>query len=411
MNSAAIKAFIDHEVQKLRDRPKPRAFDKEEYAERLQRLRRQMALEGVQLAIVSSPDAMCWLHGYQSRWYRAHSSTSQPPLQCTAVHVDHDDLIQFDDAAHRDLIPQTSIVEDLRLYEAEDLRSGLDFIMRELRSEGWLGGVAGLELWSSIPNRYVSEAFEAALIANGCTVRDSSLLVRAVRRIKSPAEIATIEEAARVCDAGLLALRDALRPGMTELEAWAALVSGMAAAGGEPAAIHEGVYAGTSHIGHAISSRRPLRSGDYVEADPCGVINRYHANIARHLVLGEPAAEALRIAELEGGAYEVLCSTAKAGTPVRDVSRALREYYQDAGVWNMRRWAGGYELGVSFPPDWVGEWYFTVDDESPDGVFETGMVTNYESMIAFVTTDTVVYEADGARTLSSLPFGILVAAG
>ncbi len=405
-----VKAFVEDQLQKLRERPKLRAFEAGEYVARLQRLRRQMEREGVDLLLVSSPDGMCWLHGYQSRWYRTHSSTALPPLQCTAVHVDHDHLIQFDHISHRDLIPQTSVVEDMRLCEAEDLESGLAFMLNELRADGWLGGVAGLELWSSVPNRFVSEALEAALEADGCVVRDASVLVRAVRRIKSPAEIATIEHAARVCDAGLLALRDALRPGMTELEAWAALVSGMAAVGGEPAAIHEGVYVGTNQIGHTISSRLVIQPGDYVEADPCGVFNRYHANVARHLVIGEPSAEALRIAAIEGGAYEVLCSVAKAGTPVRDVNRELRRYYQEAGVWDVRKWAGGYELGVSFPPDWVGELLFTVDDENSEDVFEAGMVTNYESMIAFVTTDTVVYEQDGARTLSKLPHELLVAA-
>jgi Xaa-Pro dipeptidase len=165
---------------------------------------------------------------------------------------------------------------------------------------------------------------------------------------------------------------------------------------------------GPVELGHMFSSRKPIDTGDYLFADPCGVVNRYHGNVALTFWMGEPPKETVRLAEIEAGAYEVLRSTAKAGRRIRDVNRALRKYYLESGTWGMHAWTGGYELGISFPPDWVGEFVFTVDDEDPEGVFEASMVTNYESMIHLPMIDTVVYEEDGARTLSSLPHEIVV---
>jgi Xaa-Pro aminopeptidase len=167
--------------------------------------------------------------------------------------------------------------------------------------------------------------------------------------------------------------------------------------------------------GHFISSRRRINPGDYVAADPSGVIYGYHANIAGAFFLGEPPEEARRIVEIGAGALEVLCQTAKSGTPVRQVNRALREYLQECGLWGSHGWSdddwiGGYDLGISFPPDWVGEFVFTASEEDAEGVFESGMVTNFESLVHIPVVDTVVYGEQGGRSLSTLPhevFGIV----
>jgi Xaa-Pro dipeptidase len=413
-----LEKFIAREIAKIDDTVPELAFSHQEYDARLARVRAAMAAAGLDMLVVSSPSSMCWLHGYQSRWYKTESSTGWPPMQCSVVHVDHDRLLHFDVGGHERLLRKTSAARDLRLDPGDAGHPGsawassgsasLRFMLGELRAEGWLRGTVGLEMWSPVPNRAVSDMVESALVENGCRVRDASAVLREARRIKSPAEIAAIERAAHACDAGLLALQQGLRPGMSELEAWSLLMSGMTAAGGEPAALHECVYVGTNHIGHTYSSRRRIAAGDLISADPCGVVNRYHANVARQLSLGEPEPEAVRLAAIEGGAYAVIRSVAKAGTPVRDVNRALREYFIDAGAWELRNWIGGYELGVSMPPDWVGQWFFSAEDDATEDVIEAGVVTNFESMTAFFMIDTVVFEENGARTLSKLPAELLV---
>ena len=104
------------------------------------------------------------------------------------------------------------------------------------------------------------------------------------------------------------------------------------------------------------------------------------------------------------GAFDVMASEVKAGMTVRQVIAVLRRYYQDVGLWDQLGWGLGYELGLSLPPDWVGEFYFHVRDERGlERVFEENMVTNYESMFNTWLVDTCVYQAGATRILSKTP--------
>lgn len=102
--SEALHRYVASAYEQLSAREPSYSFTREEYRARLERLRAAMARDGFDLLLVSSPDAMCWLHGYQSRWYKGHSPTTWPPLQCTVVHVDSDELVHFDVAHHAELL-------------------------------------------------------------------------------------------------------------------------------------------------------------------------------------------------------------------------------------------------------------------------------------------------------------------
>jgi len=405
---AAMRALIAEHNEKLAAESPAIAFSAEEYRDRLSATRTAMSERGIDVLVVMAPDNMCYLHGYASRWYHGHSPTVWPSVAATVVHVDSDTFVHFDSLGERGLLQSTSIAQDIHFFAVyDDHESVLASFVGELRARGWLPGRVGVELWSHVPNRAVSERIERVLTEGGASIVDATSLLRAVRGIKSAQEVAYIEEGARIADIGLEAARDAIRPGVTELEVWGAMMHAIAKAGGEPAAIHELVRVGSIEEGHAIASRRKIAPGDYVVVDPCGVVNHYHGNTSRTFYVGEPPAAALELTRIAGAAFDVLCAVAKDGTPVDDVNRALREFFVDAGIWDLRAWVGGYELGLSFPPDWVGEFVFTVEDEAAEGAFKAGMVTNFESIFHLPVLDTIIYEPDGARALSRLPRELL----
>ena len=94
------------------------------------------------------------------------------------------------------------------------------------------------------------------------------------------------------------------------------------------------------------------------------------------------------------------------GMTVREVAKIMRRYYEEVGLWGQPGWGLGYELGLSLPPDWVGEFYFNIRDDNPlllDRVIEENMVTNYESMFNTWLVDTCVYTKTGAPFLSKTP--------
>ncbi|MBJ7464702.1 MAG: aminopeptidase P family protein [Mycolicibacterium sp.] len=406
ITDASLREYIAAAYCEEDTEPARCAFDADEYETRRQKLRQAGARAGMDLLVLSSPEAMCWLHGYQSRWYRAQSSTRWRPYQCTVMRVDTGDYVVYDVEHHDYLLRRTSVATDIRLIERDDGEAVLDFSIADLRARGWLTGRVGLEFYSHVPNRATSDLVQAAFEANNCVVEDASAVIRSVRKVKSAAEIAMIERAAAVCDLGLLALQSEVRPGMTEKQAWGLMVAAMAAAGGEPAALHESVVVGPIELGHAYSSDRPIARGEVLCADPCGVVNRYHANVERWFVVdAEPTDTLYRLAEIEAEAFRLLCAGAADGVRVDEVTEQIEQHLREAGLWGLHDWNGGYEMGISFPPDWVGEWTFTVG-ESTDDVFEAGVVTNYESIVLYPMIDTVVFEKAGARTLSALPLDV-----
>jgi Xaa-Pro dipeptidase len=248
-----------------------------------------------------------------------------------------------------------------------------------LKSEGWLNGTVGLQRWSYRPAPGYSDAFQAALSAAGARVTDGSGLMAEVRKRKSKRELACILEAARLGDIGMRGALDSCAPGATELEVWAAATSAMARAGGELSAIPGMVNSGPKGASlHGLAGRRQLRAGDLVNIDMCGVFNRYHSNLARTISLGQPdAADATMMAKIPS-LYRAVAAELKPGTSFRRIVELNEEVARELGIWDDRWWVGGYDLGIAFPPDWVGGSYFSSGEDPGEQVLEPGMVMNHE---------------------------------
>lgn len=413
MLDSTITQFLADQQQRISGTDPHVAFSEEEYASRLARLQRAMAEDGVDTLILSSPEAQNWLHGLALRWYKANGPRDWRPLTCTVVRVDAG-YILFEGVEHTEMIRRTSVARDVRLLPRYERNGMLRFIVSEITREGWVAGSrVGVELFSAIPNPAVSRMMEGALLDAGARVVDATLTARRVRMIKSAAEIVAVKKAAEICDAGLLHLASVLRPGMTELEAHGELIRGLSAAGGEPAGLHQVAFVGLAALGvyHEISGHRIITEDDFLDVDPCGVYKRYHSNRSQLYTFTEPPKGAVELLDLLAGAFDILTERARPGVRIGDVNAELYGYYRDAGVFelNTNVWIGGYEMGIAFPPDWVGEWKFTVvDGENDDRVFEAGMVANFESMCGIGLLDSFVIEEDATRLLSKLPHEIMV---
>lgn len=388
-------------------------FSVGEFEDRLTRVREVMAREEIDLLYLGSPESMYYLSGYRAEWYQGQGPKDWPPLSGLAVHVDHDRFILFDEEEEAILGRYTSISSDTRLSQGFDRM--LEDVIRELNSEGWLGGRVGLEMWSYRPNRAVSEMLQAALEAEGCTVVDGTDVVREVRAIKSPQELSYIETAARIADVGMQAAINCTRPGVTELDVYAEIVYAMAKAGGENPAIPVLVLAGPRSCSHGLASRRKIMPGEIVVFDICGVYNRYHGNIARTLCMGDPSPAVARQIDLSFKSVEVLRKTVKPNLPVAELNATMKTYYETAGIWEDRWWVGGYEFGIGFPPDWVGSFVYDPDKDPGDRAFRPGEVVNFESMFYLPENagmawmiNTIMYTQEEARLLSEVPSELIV---
>lgn len=379
-----------------------------------------MTKDEIDLLYVTSPDSFCYYTGYKATWYRAQSTTRLPAQAALVIHVDHDDFIFFETLDEYLVHQATATLENrhwLPCEIAESAEVGANYIVGELQKLGWAKGRVGMELWSHVPSPAISNLIQAAFENAGDTVVDGTLTIRGVRKKKSPQELAYIEEAARIVDIGHKAVADSVRPGITQAELQGNALQAMLAAGGELSGTNQGVISGPFASAHANSLQRPINPGEQFAVDLSGVLHRYHANVARTYIYGDPTKETMAMCEASKGGVELLCEVAKAGTPVSEVARTVWDFYIDAGIWDYRQWVGGYELGIAFPPDWVGEWIFYIEEEDEPGVFEEDTVTNFESVFANiglgniagigqptvgVNIDTIIYGKDKTRSLSNI---------
>ncbi len=393
-------------------------FPVDEYRRRLDRVRREMAAAGVDVLYLTSPEAICYLSGFRAEWYQAQGPKAWLPVSGLAVHVNRDDYIHFEVQNEELLASCTTVSRDLRIFRGAQASGGvIAFIASELNSEGWLNGaVLGMEMYSYRPNRAVSEKLQAVFEAHGAEVVDATDVVGNVRKLKSPQEMAIIRTAARIGDIGMQAGVAAVRPGVTELEVYGEIVRAMSQVGGEVASIPVPVASGVkSACMHALASTRKILPGDVVNIDVCGVYHRYHSNLARTVCVGEPQPEVMRYLDAVTGIKAELAALIRPGLPVKELLETAAAYYRDTGIWDDQCWIGGYDLGISFPPDWVGPWFYDVDLDPGDEAFESGMAANYEAnfylpadvgMSVFI--DMMAFTEESAEFLHHVPASVTV---
>jgi Xaa-Pro dipeptidase len=158
--------------------------------------------------------------------------------------------------------------------------------------------------------------------------------VEALRLIKDENEVATLGAACAAADtalAGLLA-DGGLRPGRTEREVAQDLEARMMAAGAAGPSFETIVATGAnSAIPHHRPTDAPLRRGELVKLDFGAVVEGYHSDMTRTMVLGEPAGWQREIYDLVAAAQAAGRAALRVGADVREVDAAARDVITDAG--------------------------------------------------------------------------------
>lgn len=155
----------------------------------------------------------------------------------------------------------------------------------------------------------------------------------ALRAVKTPAEIALIREACRITSKGAAALRREARAGRTEHELAASVESAMRAAGSGPLAFPLVLGAGPEQTASAVPlpSQRILAEGDMVLLDCGATYQGYCGDMARTLVVGQPAAETRRMLEKAYDIFRRCEETLVPRTRAAAVHALATELAQEAG--------------------------------------------------------------------------------
>ena len=394
------------------------AFTREEYLGRIRRLRARMADQKIDLLYITAPDHVAYLHGYVASWYKTSSPMRYPQLYGTAIHVDFDDFIHFDNPTELPVLGKTSVSSDNRFFPSRDAGPCLAFIVSELKAKGWLGGTVGLEHWSYLPNRAIGTMLEGAFLAEGCRTVDASALVRRLRLVKSPAEIAKIRHVCQTVSEAFEALPGKLRIGDTEREACRKLRLDVLERGMDGAPYMMGCAGPGGYDNIIMGPRdRVIEKGDMVcfDTDLIGPYG-YCADISRAWVAGaKPTEEQRTIYQLAVEQIRHNTALLKAGVTFREVSEKawpIPELYQAGRYGSLIH---GIGLCDEFPS--IKHW---VDFETKgyDGVLQEDMTLCVESYIGAAggregvkLEEQVRITRDGVEQLSSYPLDAELMAG
>lgn len=321
----------------------PLHFPQAEYDDRVQRACAALVREGLDAILLFAPESQYWLTGYDTFGFAM--------FQCMVLGADGriDLLTRTPDLRQA---RHTSMLGEDRLhiwqeYEGAEPERHLARLLADRGLDrariGWETQTAGLTLWTG-------ERVRAAIPG----LVEASHVIRAARRLKSPAEIAMHRKAAALSDDALEAAIGQTRAGVFEGDILAAMQGAVFAGGGDYAGNEFIIGSGEGALlCRYFSGRRHLGAEDQITLEWSGAYARYHAAMMRTLIVG-PASEAQRrmhAATIE--ALEACEAEIRPGAPMGNVFDAHARVFDAHGYGDARLQACGYGMGAVYTPIWV----------------------------------------------------------
>lgn len=187
----------------------------------------------------------------------------------------------------------------------------------------------GLAGWHMFPHA-IYENVRAALGPGEIVQADD--LIRLVAMRKTPAEIACLREATRICTVGLQAVLDRLCPGMTEIQVIGVATGAMMNEGMEPLGYGMICCSGPNSA-HAISrpTRRVIQNNEIVQVGVGGTYGGYTASVTRPFIMGSVPNETVAFLEVGRQAEMMTIDLMRAGTRASDVARKVHGWIREQG--------------------------------------------------------------------------------
>jgi Xaa-Pro aminopeptidase len=325
-------------------------FSKSEYADRLARLRVELERRNLDALVIGDPSNINWLTGYDA-W-----SFYTPQIMVVGTALDPTWIGREMDAGAANfttyLRPEQIVGFPEPLVQRTDAHPA-EFMAQWMVGAGLDGKVIGFE--SDV--YYLSFAATRHLKTGlpNAKWRDADLLVNWLRVVKSPAEIAYMEQAAIIASIAMQTAYDMVAPGVRQCdlmaEAAAAQIRGTPEFGGDQPALHPLVLAGeAATTAHPMWIDAPFEAGQTIAFELGACRKRYNVGLARTVHLGSPPAELTRTADAVGEGMEAVLSSLKSGVACQDVHAAWQGVLDRYGLEKKSRI--GYSIGVGYAPDW-----------------------------------------------------------
>jgi Xaa-Pro dipeptidase len=320
-------------------------FTREEHLGRIAAARARLQAESLDALLVFAQESHYYLTGFDTNGYVF--------FQCAVLKADDSPIVLLTRKPDLAGARITSIIEDIRIwYDAEGANPARDLkaLLAELGLEGKRVGIE-MSTYGLTAANYELVRRE---LEGWCRLSDGSGIVRGLRLVKSPAEIAYVRRAAELADKALKAMVETAGPGVFEGDVQAAGQAMIFRGGGDPAA--SGPVLGSGERALLIRNSTGLRQLDSVDQltmEFAGVYRRYHACIMRTVAIGEHGDYQQRMFDATRSALLAMTEAARPGEALGRIDEAHRRTYDAAGFEHARMAACGYSLGATYRPNWM----------------------------------------------------------
>lgn len=391
-------------IKKLKENTEqPRLmFSKEEYDERVTKVRSLMQEKGLDVLLISNSANMGYLTGYDTSMPSGYSvlilpveREKEPILHCIGL-----------EAPCMILNGWVRNIYEFDWYKAQD--TGAD-LARVLLENDYDGKTVGIEM--GYAESFSIGAFDTKSYLTlreklpNASLVDATTMVLDVRMIKSPQEIEYMKKAGSLTWEGLKAGLNALEVGKTDSEVIAECYRAPHLGGSQLMSIDPMIMSGerTGYMPHIAYKRDVLKAGDPVYFEMTGTYNRYNAPSMRSAVIGEPTKEVLQLSEASINTVKSLLENIKPGKTGDDVAQIVRK--KQAGIDNLFfHGAYGYSIGMGFQPHWTeAPMYISEGEErelKPGMCFHLDICVTAPGSSGVGFSESITVTADGCETLT-----------
>lgn len=323
-----------------------------EYDARLSRVRAEMARRNLDALVVADPANIYYLSGYNA-W-----SFYTPQVLFVPLDGEPKLAMREMDAlgAHRTAV---RFADDVLGYPEELVHRPdvhpMEWIAERLREHGSHLGITRVGYEGDAHFFAVRSFLALQRRFPEWTLEESRELVNWVRIVKSDAEIELMRGAGIVASAAMERAIEAIRAGRPVNEVAAEVADqqarGVGSIGGDyPAFVPmfpRGEGADTPHLTWTDDR---IGAAEAVSIELAGVHHRYHAPLARTVVLGTPTQELDRLAQATVEGLNAALVEMRPGNTPADVTAAWDAVLRGYDLEKKSRL--GYSIGIGFPPDW-----------------------------------------------------------
>ena len=326
-------------------------FPKSEYSDRVAKVKKSMQEKGIDLLISQDTANMNYLTGYDA-WSFYYA-------QCVLVHVDLDEPFLFvrDQDAGGAFLQSCWSQENIIVYAEKYIHTWpdhpYDYLIEIIKNKKWDNQSIGLEMDSHYFTAYCYQKLIDGL--PDASLKDSERLVNWVRFIKSDNEIELMKKAALITDQAMQTAIDIINPGIRQCDAVGeiqkAMFYGTPEIGGEYSSITTllPTGAGTS-ASHLTATQEKFVKGEATIVELAGVHKRYHAPLARTVLLGKAEQKKIDAIKATNEALDEGISAIKPGNTADDVAQKFWAILDKHDIKKESR--TGYSIGIGYPPDW-----------------------------------------------------------